>query len=175
MPAHVLVIGYGNPGRLDDGLGPAFAAAVEVLGLPHVTVDSDYQLTVEDAAAVAEHDLTLLVDASVTSAEPFELREVEPVEEIRFTSHTLSPESLLSMTTALFDPSAKALVLAIRGYEFDAFGEKLSAGARANLQSALDFILPHLKAGTLETIKTTHHPIEHVPNGGDVRGSQRPW
>ena len=35
-----LVIGYGNPGRLDDGLGPALAEAVEKLDLPGlITLD----------------------------------------------------------------------------------------------------------------------------------------
>ena len=37
MPRRLLVIGYGNPGRLDDGLGPAFAAQVERLQLPDVS------------------------------------------------------------------------------------------------------------------------------------------
>ena len=34
----MLLLGYGNPGRLDDGLGPALAAQVERLALPGVTV-----------------------------------------------------------------------------------------------------------------------------------------
>ena len=54
-----LFIGYGNPGRLDDGLGPAMAEAVEKLNLPGVVTDSDYQLTVEDAAEVAKYDLVI--------------------------------------------------------------------------------------------------------------------
>ena len=49
----ILVIGYGNPGRLDDGLGPAVASAMEEFNLPGVSVDSNYQLTVEDAASAA--------------------------------------------------------------------------------------------------------------------------
>ena len=42
-----LVIGYGNPGRRDDGLGPSFADILAAEGIPGVDVDSDYQLTVE--------------------------------------------------------------------------------------------------------------------------------
>ena len=38
--ARVLVIGYGNPGRWDDGLGPALAAELGGLGLPNVTTSS---------------------------------------------------------------------------------------------------------------------------------------
>jgi DNA-binding response OmpR family regulator len=48
MANRVLVIGYGNPGRLDDGLGPALAETLQRLDLPGVTVDADYQLTAED-------------------------------------------------------------------------------------------------------------------------------
>ena len=66
-----LLFGYGNPGRLDDGLGPAFIEAFEGRDLENVTLDADYQLTVEDAAAVAEHDVAIFVDASVNGAEPF--------------------------------------------------------------------------------------------------------
>ena len=36
-----LLIGYGNPGRLDDGLGPALAEAVAKLAIPGVTVEAD--------------------------------------------------------------------------------------------------------------------------------------
>ena len=46
--ASALVIGFGNPGRLDDGLGPALAARFEAKGLDDVVVDADYQLTVKD-------------------------------------------------------------------------------------------------------------------------------
>ena len=42
----ILVIGYGNPGRRDDGLGPALAARLEALALPGVTVESDFQLAI---------------------------------------------------------------------------------------------------------------------------------
>ena len=74
VDAKVLVIGYGNPGRLDDGLGPALAAAIESAAPAGVTVDADYQLTVEDAAAVAEHDVVVFADAAVDGPEPFYFR-----------------------------------------------------------------------------------------------------
>ncbi|MCU0727503.1 MAG: hydrogenase maturation protease, partial [Planctomycetes bacterium] len=67
----VLLIGFGNPGRRDDGLGPAVAQAVEGWGIPGVTVESDYQLHVEDAAAVSEHDAVIFADAAAAGPEPF--------------------------------------------------------------------------------------------------------
>ena len=50
----VLVLGYGNPGREDDGLGPAFAAEIGQLGRQNVTIVNNYQLMIEDALAVAK-------------------------------------------------------------------------------------------------------------------------
>ena len=44
----IQVIGYGNPGRQDDGLGPAFVQALRNKGYTFPTSDP-YQLTVEDA------------------------------------------------------------------------------------------------------------------------------
>ena len=84
-PATVLVIGYGNPGRLDDGLGPALAEALAALELPGVTVEANYQLTVEDAAAVAEHDVVVFADASVNGPEPYSFQPVEPKSDCQVT------------------------------------------------------------------------------------------
>ncbi len=134
----VLVLGYGNPGRLDDGLGPAFAERIQTLGISGVTVDSDYQLNVEDAALIARHDLVLFADASRDGPEPFEIKTVEARDGgLGFSSHSISAENLLGLAASLFKASTRARMLAIRGYDFDAFGERLSECARANLDAAV--------------------------------------
>lgn len=138
--ATVLVIGYGNPGRLDDGLGPALAQELEKRGLSHVTVDSDYQLTVEDAAAIAEHDVVVFADASVSGDDPFSFQRIEPEEPMSFSTHSVSPEALLHLAERCFGKRPRAYVLAIRGYEFNEFGERLSEDAQKNLLSALAFV-----------------------------------
>ena len=61
----ILLIGYGNPGRSDDGLGPALAAQIAALGLAGVTVDIDYQLTVDHAALIATQDVVVFADAMI--------------------------------------------------------------------------------------------------------------
>ena len=60
----VLLYGFGNPARGDDGLGPALAAAIEELAIPNITVDANYQLTVEDAADIAGYDAVVFADAA---------------------------------------------------------------------------------------------------------------
>jgi len=136
------LIGYGNPGRLDDGLGPALAEAVEALELPGVSVDSDYQLTVEHAHAVALHDVVVFADAAVSGREPFSFNRLEPAENAgpAFSSHGVEPDEVLGLARYLFGGQTKGYMLGIRGYQFNEFGEQLSQEAKANLAEAVRFI-----------------------------------
>ena len=136
----VLLIGFGNPGRIDDGLGPALADAIEKISLEDVTVDSNYQLTVEDSSAVADHDVVIFVDASVDCSEPFAFSKIEPKADISFTTHSIEPESVLGLAYQLFDAKTSGYLLGIRGYEFNEFGERLSDKAQNNLLEAIKFI-----------------------------------
>lgn len=141
MPCKVLLIGYGNPGRLDDGLGPALAERFETKELIGVTVDADYQLLVEDAAAVAEHDVVIFADAAVTGREPFSFRRIEPAEGgVGFSSHSLEPPAVVALARDMFGSKARAFALGIRGYAFNEFGERLSERARDNLEAAAAFL-----------------------------------
>jgi hydrogenase maturation protease len=143
----VLLLGIGNPGRRDDGLGPALAARIEELGLEGVTVDSDYQLTIEDSAAAAEHEVVLIVDAAAAGPEPYFFSVLLPSGHLEFSSHSVEPSGVLGLSQSVFGKSPEAYVLAIRGYEFEHLVEGLSAKAQANLQAALKFLAPLLESG----------------------------
>lgn len=147
-PRRALVLGYGNPGRRDDGLGPQLAEELARMALPGVDIDSAYQLQAEDAAAVADHDIVVFVDADVSCPDPFELRPVQPAGEPRFSTHSLAPETVLSMAWKYLEAMPEAYVLAIRGEDFDGFGEGLSDRARRNLSAALGFIEKFLEERT---------------------------
>ena len=67
---NVLVYGYGNPGRLDDGLGPALVRELAGRGV-EATLETAYQLQVEDAALVADHGVVVFADADAACAAPF--------------------------------------------------------------------------------------------------------
>jgi hydrogenase maturation protease len=147
--SRVLLVGYGNPGRLDDGLGPAVAAHFEGLGLPDVTVRTDYQLSVELAEELRYHELVLFADAAVSGAAPFEVREVTPTDGLSFSTHSVSPAELLGLGRRLFGASCRGFTVGIRGYDFDAFGERLSAHATENLAATVGFIERVLRGDTL--------------------------
>lgn len=141
MTKRTIVIGYGNPGRLDDGLGPALAERLERLAVPNVNVDSDYQLTVEDAALIADYDAVVFADASVNGPEPFSFAVVKPTEgDLSFSSHSIEPSAVVGMAHALFNVSTRAYALGIRGYTFNDFGEALSPKALHNLEQAVRFL-----------------------------------
>ena len=150
MSLKILLIGYGNPGRLDDGLGPAFAAMVDELGLENVTVDADYQLTVEDAAEVALYDAVVFADASLVGEDAFEFKELVPCREVNFSTHSVEPGEVLALAHEIFNAQTRGFVLGIRGYEFNEFGETLSKRALSNLQEALAFFEKAVRDGRLE-------------------------
>ena len=136
----ILVYGFGNPGRLDDGLGPACAARLERLGLVGLRVDADYQLTVEDAWLVARHRLVIFVDASLNGPAPWSLHELEPVYRVQFSSHLLDPASVLGVAHQVYGAKTRGFLMGIRGYEFDGYEERLSSGAKVHLEDAVRFL-----------------------------------
>jgi len=159
MPKRLLILGYGNPGRLDDGLGPACIEALRTRVLPDVTLESDYQLTVEDASLAAEHEVVIFVDAAVAGLEPFDFREVQPTETLSFSSHDVEPGAVITLAVSLFGTRVKAFSLAIRGYQFNDFGECLSRQAQSNLAAAVNFLTPMIRASAMGSMnnKETGH------------------
>lgn len=135
----ILVLGYGNPGRRDDGLGPAVAEAIAAEGLAGVTTWENDQLSIEDALDVAAHDVVWFVDAARSGPEPLSVERLEPALSIAFSSHILSPQTLLAITEQEFGARPEAHLLAIRGYDFS-FAEGLSEAAARNFALAVTYL-----------------------------------
>jgi hydrogenase maturation protease len=163
-----LVLGWGNPGRRDDGLGPALAGAVATMGLPGVTAETGYQLQVEDAMEVARHERVLFVDADRAGEAPFSIRRVAAAGSgPGFTSHSLAPAQLLALARDLFGAEPEAWLLGVRGYDFDEFGEGLSVGAAANLAAATEFVRAAVGADRVEPPPAAANRI-HSPSSREV-------
>jgi hydrogenase maturation protease len=140
IEAPVLVLGYGNPGRQDDGLGCTAAEAIADLGLAGVRTSAKYQLAIDDALDVSECAAVIFVDASRTAVAPFSVQPVEAsLEQMFFASHDVRPEFILGLCRRLYGCSPDARLIGIRGYAFD-FDEGLTDPARANLKTALAYI-----------------------------------
>ncbi len=146
----MLVIGFGNPAREDDGIGPAVADRIEESGIDGVVVDADYQLTVENAADVAEHQSVVFVDAAAEGRAPFSFRRVEPVREESLSTHSVSPGMVLALAGELFGAETKGYLLAVRGYSFGMFVEQMTQGALRNVDAAVEFLVRVLQTGDFE-------------------------
>jgi hydrogenase maturation protease len=131
-----LVLGYGNPGRGDDGLAVRLVEMLE-LGAPEgVDVEAAFQPGIEHAAAVAEHDWVLFVDAAAEGRAPCVVRRVEPLPNAAFSTHVVDLGSILAIAEQSFGSRTPAWLLAVRGYDFG-MAEELSKAAARNLDAAL--------------------------------------
>lgn len=172
MPSErILVIGYGNPGRADDGLGPALAQRLEAMNIPGLTVESDYQLSIEHAAMAAEHDIVLFADADGGSEAPYYLRRVEPAPAHRFTSHGVAPGEVLHLAHSCFNASPKGYLLGMRAEVLDQYKEGLSASAREGLDAALEYLPRFIAANRRHSMQKGKHVILCVDDDPDVLAS----
>jgi len=146
----ILIYGYGNPGRQDDGLGPRFIelcdAWIREQNLTNMFTDTNYQLNIEDAAEIAGYDTVVFVDASVVEdLENFKLETVEPDDaRIEFTMHAVSVSYVVDLCQKIYNKSPKACVLHIRGYEYD-FKEELTPKAAENMHAAFAYLKDFFK------------------------------
>ena len=131
MPAMVLVIGYGNTLRGDDGIGPAVAREIDRLALPDVRVIVAQQLTPELAADLADARRVVFVDAAITDT-PVRVAELAPDESDPPLTHAPHPGALLALARAIYGHSPEAWLMTVTGENFD-HQEGLSELARAHV------------------------------------------
>jgi hydrogenase maturation protease len=160
MTAGTLILGWGNPGRGDDGLGPALTELLGERLRGDVRVESDYQLQVEDASECASHRRVIFVDADRAGPAPFSCHRLAAADSgFSFSSHSVSPGGLLAITRELFGREPEAWLVGVRGYDFDEFHEGLSRRARANLAAAADYLSEALRSGRLDEVPPSPGPV----------------
>lgn len=135
----LLIYGIGNPGRQDDGLGPALIERLNECEISsRVTLESGYQLAPEDALLLSTHACVLFVDAidAAVGTAPYSVTAVAPESEVSFTSHALSPGALLTLCRRLYGVQPPTYALALPAYAFDV-NAPFSREAAAHLECAL--------------------------------------
>ncbi len=142
----ILVYGYGNPGRRDDGLGITFSEAIEKwakeLGIANITCESNYQLNIEDADLISAYDLIMFADASVEEIDNVTITKVCPSgSRIEFSMHAVSPSFVLDLCNQMYGKAPQSWLIHLKGYEWE-FGEGLSIKARENIEKALEIVKP---------------------------------
>ena len=139
IETELLVIGYGNPLRRDDGVGPRVAEAVEELQLPGVRTLATHQLSPEHADPVARARRVIFVDAAVDRTDGVHLRKLEPGETSQLMTHSADPRTLLALARDVFGRVPEAWWLTIPAVHLG-FGTDYSPEAEAGFHAAMDEI-----------------------------------
>ena len=134
----LLVIGYGNDLRGDDGVGRKVAEAVAELNLPRVRVIMDHQLAPEMSDPVSQASLVIFVDAAVDATE-VQLRKLEPAPTGRILTHAPDPRAVLALARDVFGHCPEAWWLTIPIAKMD-FSTELSPLAQSGLRMAVEKI-----------------------------------
>src|SRR5664279_3375334 len=138
-PAGILVIGYGNTLRRDDGVGPKVAEAVAALAMPGVRALAFPLLTPELADPVSQARVVIFVDAAVDAPREVQMRKLAPADTSQIMAHSASPATLLALARDVFGHAPEAWLLTIPAENID-IGEELSAFTRRGLETAVEEI-----------------------------------
>ena len=137
----ILLIGIGNSGRGDDGLGWQFIEKIDSLGYDFIDLEYRYQLQVEDAAVIRNYDVVIFVDATQDKLSlGFEINSCIAASHSFFTTHEQAPGAILALANMLYEKFPKAYTLAISGTEWE-LQTFLSKDGQRNLETAVSFFI----------------------------------
>jgi len=133
-----IVIGIGNSGRRDDGLGWAFLEEIEQKWPELCDFEYRYQLQIEDAELISHYERVLFVDADLNQHKRgFEFRPVRALAGASFTTHEMSPGNVLDLCQKIYNKSPDCFLLAISGISFELELGLSETGERNLLNSLL--------------------------------------
>lgn len=150
----LLIVGYGNPDREDDGVAwHILRALTEKLGvntpnsyedefpvLEHIDFAFHLQLTPEMAEDVSIYEYVCFVDAHTGSIpEPVRMIDVESEFQHSPFTHHLTPQSLMSMCEAIYARKPDAVLLSVLGHRF-LFTRQLSKETARLVPQAVELI-----------------------------------
>lgn len=142
-PVPTLLLAIGNDARQDDGLGWAFAQALEANPPPGWHLEYRYQLQVEDAALIAEYERVIFADATHEALpKGYTFQRLIPAVSFAFTTHALPPAAVLALCQQVYEHFPQAWVLTIAGAQWE-LEQGLGHTAQRHLQAVLE-ALPHL-------------------------------
>lgn len=147
---HLLIYAYGNPGRQDDGLG---IKLIEMLKfwlkknkIPNIDLYCDYQLNIEDAYNISRYNTVIFIDSTRKRIKNFSFNKLKyNINNISFTTHKITPETILFLNKKLFNSKIIAFLLTIKGYKWN-YGIGISNKAKNNLKKAFNYLKKYLKS-----------------------------
>ena len=135
----ILVIGYGNTLRGDDGVGPRVAEAVAQLALPGVRTLVCPMLTPELADPISRAGKVIFVDAAVDAPNEVQWRKLEPNETSQLMAHAADPRTMLALARDVFGHTPEAWWLTIPAVDLS-FREEFSPAVQRGFAQAVEKI-----------------------------------
>lgn len=130
----VVMFTCGNPARGDDGVGTWFADRFRSRTTGNFNLVEDVQLQIEHLLDCQSGHLLLFVDARCDDGLGLQFEELEPSDDLAYTSHALSAAQLLGQYRRVFDSEPPpAFQLSVPGSDF-ALGREMSAAAQTCCQ-----------------------------------------
>jgi hydrogenase maturation protease len=144
----ILIIGYGNPLRSDDGIGQRVAGELEHRLNPEtVRIQIAHQLMPELVEPIRQAHLVIFIDARVGDTPGTIFQEViqAQADAAPFTHH-VTPASLLAAARELYGAAPTGILISIVGAVFD-YGSELSP--------QLNLLLPTIVERVVEIVGAT--------------------
>jgi hydrogenase maturation protease len=141
----ILILGYGNTLRGDDGLGVIVAQHLAET-LSGVDVIDAHQLLPEMAHTISRYDIVFFVDAAAGGVPgTFAHSLLEPVteDEAAF-SHNVTPARLLLAAEMLYGNRPAAELCTVAGGSFE-FSEQLTPAVAATVPLVVDYVVKRVK------------------------------
>lgn len=136
---NILIIGIGNCGRTDDGLGWAFVDRIKESLPEHMDYAYRYQLQIEDAELISHYRSVYFVDAHTQQWKAgFLIDRCYPKGGHGFSTHALEPATVVYLSEALYKTTPVSYILGISGFRFD-LKMGLTKKAEENLEQAVKF------------------------------------
>jgi hydrogenase maturation protease len=133
----VIVIGYGNDLRSDDGIGQLIANTIKSWDLPNLKSLAVHQLTPELAANLANVNLAIFVDARINlESEDVQIESIVPTESRIIIGHTADALSLLALCQSLYNHCPPAWLVTVPGINFE-LGDRISPIAEKGIEIAI--------------------------------------
>lgn len=140
LDKRIIVLGIGNTGRQDDGLGWLFLDFLKSQKNTCV-LEYRYQLQIEDAELISKYDEVIFVDATKEKTKDgFFLKPCQASDKYSFSTHALAPETILYLTNKLYDHHPRSYIFGIQGYEWE-LKIGLSKRANENLDNAKNYFI----------------------------------
>lgn len=134
---NILLIGIGNSGRQDDGLGWAFLDHLKPELPNNFDCEYRYQLQIEDAEMISHYQKVFFIDADKTpKTKGFTIQKCFPKETHHFSSHALPPETILYLASSVYSKNPESFIVGISGESYE-LKIGLTKTAKSNLNKAL--------------------------------------